>query len=1359
MKQFRLLLTALLLWVGGANVAWAQEWSSQKYTINGIDYYLSSSGKAKIAINKNYSGIINIPEYVYEYNSNGTLKTFGSYGSVFRVTDYETLNLIDPIDGTIIYTPFNHNSNITEVHLPKSIRLIKDEMFRDCSSLAVVYAVDCYFATGYKESVSPYQYYEEYPIGLSKNVFLGCTNLTQLYTDDERALACQLEWVEAHHKKEYVCNLTKVLGATSTNKLNLYHNQTGNLATYLQGYLASENKFGTTTYNVTNDFYPNGDAGYIDYLFWEGYYSPNTGGTIYRASATYRTKPINQSCTIKGPQWGSKTFVVKNYPSGVKPYISIDGAEAVPMVQLGDSCVYSVPSNGATQKEVRLQYRSTGIWSADLSVQTSGHVDIFVNNTLKVEQSQSGTYTLATASPYATFDIDLRYDDLRYTITAKDETGRVYTPVLTNGKYRFTVPGGNTYEDYHLIITAVEKPIEVRLRSSKQITVNRIYKGKTYNKSYQGNKLFKVDSGTTVGMEITAPPTGYKIKATVDGAALGLVEHTNAQGQKYYTTSYTPDYGKDNVIDVVECPNNEDYPDGLKLSINITKVGDGLFNLREENSNWYEALDENNPEELVDMELDGETQSFEWLYDRDDIQNLYLFTATGVYENGVQELVRVTVNDVNIEPYDSRESPYEGADTWYWFKVPVNDFLDIQLITESNGRHLIVRNSDKGGNIEVFDANDESVLVVSPVEIGKVTDLVKQSGYYAIITPSSGKKLNSVFTTGMKQPELNIEQYKQQDGTYRVPLDQFDIDGNSDYTLFVSYEDGAVDPWISYHHEGVIGSLGSLVNSLPESQKNAIEQLSVSMNMRAKDLEAIRYLGGKPNYYTKPDTQGSLYSLDLTDAVFYESGEVFYTDESREYKINTRNVMPYGFLAGLHLETLHLPKALQGFEEGALMNVNNHLVVYAPWKTPLDLSTSSGFGDEVAQMDLYVPAGSFDAYAADAEWSKFGFIWEYGKVDPLDVIQFADPNVKAICVENWDTNGDGELSKAEAKAVTSLEVDGTPVFKGKATITSFNEFQYFKGLTALPDYAFQACTKLESIVMPDSLATLGQYAFFGCEKLNSIVLPKNITVLPMFCFAGCNAFTSFTVPEGVTTILNNAFRNCKGITSISFPQTLTKLEGAQFDNARQKIKTLVIPKSVTNLGASGLVSNFDNLVVESGNTKYDSREGCGCIIETTSNKILYGSNNARIPNGIKIINAEAFKSLKDLKKIELPNTIISIGNYAFAYTDSLKSVVSKIEDPTKVSLGSDAFKGISPDCILTVPKGTKEAYILAGWTTKETDSNGVFLKIEEAASTLKGDVNGDGKVSIADAVEVVNIILGNPAANARMRILEELEQE
>jgi hypothetical protein len=337
----------------------------------------------------------------------------------------------------------------------------------------------------------------------------------------------------------------------------------------------------------------------------------------------------------------------------------------------------------------------------------------------------------------------------------------------------------------------------------------------------------------------------------------------------------------------------------------------------------------------------------------------------------------------------------------------------------------------------------------------------------------------------------------------------------------------------------------------------------------------------------------------------------------------------------------------------------------------------------------------------DGSW-----VFEFAK-KPAEIIHFADANVKAICVANWDTDHDGELSKDEAAAVTMLKVGENSVFRGNTTITSFDELQYFTGLETLPEHAFD-----------------------GCEKLSSIVFPKNITIIPQFCFARCNAFTLFTVPEGITTIVNNAFRNCKGITSISFPQTLITLEGAQFDNAGQKIKTLVIPKNVTSLGSStSLVSNFDNLVVESGNTKYDSREGCGCIILTASNKVLYGSNNARIPDGVKIIGTEAFKSLKTIEKIEIPRSVTSIEGYAFAYTDSLKSVVAKGDTPP--SLGSEAFKDVHPDCVLTVPYGKTQAY--ASWAP-------YFNEIVEDKSLY--DVNRDKTISIADVTKLVNVILG-----------------
>ena len=91
-------------------------------------------------------------------------------------------------------------------------------------------------------------------------------------------------------------------------------------------------------------------------------------------------------------------------------------------------------------------------------------------------------------------------------------------------------------------------------------------------------------------------------------------------------------------------------------------------------------------------------------------------------------------------------------------------------------------------------------------------------------------------------------------------------------------------------------------------------------------------------------------------------------------------------------------------------------------------------------------------------------------------IVFADANVKAICIQNWDTNGNGELSESEAAAVTDL---GT-AFENNTTITSFNELQYFTGLTKIAMSAFDNCTKLISIIIPHSVTQVANFAFDNC---------------------------------------------------------------------------------------------------------------------------------------------------------------------------------------------------------------------------------------------------------------------------------------
>ena len=73
---------------------------------------------------------------------------------------------------------------------------------------------------------------------------------------------------------------------------------------------------------------------------------------------------------------------------------------------------------------------------------------------------------------------------------------------------------------------------------------------------------------------------------------------------------------------------------------------------------------------------------------------------------------------------------------------------------------------------------------------------------------------------------------------------------------------------------------------------------------------------------------------------------------------------------------------------------------------------------------------------------------------------------------HWDTNGDGELSEAEAAAVTNI---GESIFSGNTNITSFDELQFFTGLTAIGANAFLDCANLRSVLLPDNLQAINNY--------------------------------------------------------------------------------------------------------------------------------------------------------------------------------------------------------------------------------------------------------------------------------------------
>ena len=105
-------------------------------------------------------------------------------------------------------------------------------------------------------------------------------------------------------------------------------------------------------------------------------------------------------------------------------------------------------------------------------------------------------------------------------------------------------------------------------------------------------------------------------------------------------------------------------------------------------------------------------------------------------------------------------------------------------------------------------------------------------------------------------------------------------------------------------------------------------------------------------------------------------------------------------------------------------------------------------------------------------------------------MNFSDQTVRRLCLNNWDSDGDGKLTYGEAAAVTDLG----EVFSGQR-IQQFPELYYFTGLSTIGDGAFSGCQQLTTLRLPKGLKRIGSRAFAGCSRLTKIELPSALTAI------------------------------------------------------------------------------------------------------------------------------------------------------------------------------------------------------------------------------------------------------------------------
>ena len=516
----------------------------------------------------------------------------------------------------------------------------------------------------------------------------------------------------------------------------------------------------------------------------------------------------------------------------------------------------------------------------------------------------------------------------------------------------------------------------------------------------------------------------------------------------------------------------------------------------------------------------------------------------------------------------------------------------------------------------------------------------------------------------------------------------------------------------------------------------------------------------------------------------------------------------YAFHGLPGLTSVVFPNLITSIEEGAYAGCTSleSLTVHAT--TPPVLGTDAFDGVNVS-IPVYIPAGTLAAYQAAEGWNNFTNFVEVG-----NIIDFADDNVKTICVNNWDSDDDGELSYEEAAAVTSLKRPNInqSVFKGNRDITSFDELQYFTGLTSIMDYAFEHCENLTSIKIPNTkrVIPIGNYAFEGCINLTSIEIPSLVISIGRSAFAYCNRLASLTVwattpPDleegnegvfanvntsipvyvpceglnayqsyvyngnpgwggfqdfigtggtcpidfvdptvkdicvgtetgwdingdgelsydeaaavtdlgrvfkeslyntnitsfdelqyfsGLTSIGDSAFRFCKSLTSVKIPASVTtigkrafqycySLSSIDIPNSVTTIKenafedcyylhSIAIPNSVISIETNPFVGCYGltSMVVAPYNSKYDSRNGCTAIISRGTNTLVAGCKNTVIPQ-----------------------SVIAIGDYAFKGLSNMEFLT--VWATTPPALGTDVFYGVSTEIPVYIPVGTLDDY-------------------------------------------------------------------